>query len=202
MPQGRSGISTATAPNMVLDAGEVWFNIGITELEGLSPDPVAAALGVSGAVKVGGTRGGSTFNPGRTLREMPIDGAIGPVKGFVRRQASRPVLTVNLVEVTPENLERAIAASNVATVNSFAKVTGGEVEDADFITNVALLATVKGSDLPIVIVVQNALVHEAPEFSFADEDETVLSVAFVGHVLASAPNTEAFAIYHPGAVVP
>jgi len=202
MPQGRSGISTATAPNMLLDAGEVWLNIGITELETAGTDPVANAIAVSGAVKLGGTRGGNTFAPGRTMREMPVDGAIGPVKGFVRRQASRPVLTVNLLEITPANLESAIAGANTATAGDFQKVTGGEIADADYITNVALITTIKGTDTPIVVVIQNALVHEAPEMSFVDEDETVLTVGFVGHVLASAPNTEAFAIYHPGAVAP
>jgi len=48
-----------------------------------------------------------------------------------------------------------------------------------------------------VILIENALVLEAPEFSFADEDEMVLSVTFVGHTLSSDPNVEAFSVYHP-----
>lgn len=202
MPQGRSGISTATAPNMVLDAGEVWFNIDITALEGAGSDPWADAIAVSGAQKLGGTRGGNVFNPGRAIRQMPVDGAIGPVKGFNRRQTSAPVLTVNLLEITPENLERAIAGGNVETAGAFEKLTGGEIEDSDYIGNVALATTLKGSDTPIVIVIHNALVMEAPEFNTVDEDETVLTVAFTGHVTADAPNTEVWAIYHPGAAAP
>lgn len=198
MPQGRSGISAATAANMVLDAGEVWFNIDVDALEdGTASDPWADAIAATTAVKLGGTRGGNSFNPNRTIRQMPVDGAIGPVKGFNRRQSSAPVLTVNLLELTPENLERAIAGANSATAGLFEKITGGEIEDADYITNVAFATTLKGEDNPIVIVIQNALVMEAPEFSAVDEDETVLTVAFTGHVLATAPNTEVFAIYHP-----
>ncbi len=184
---------------MVLDAGEVWFNIDITALEnGSASDPWADATAASGATKLGGTRGGNSFNPNRTIRQMPVDGAIGPVKGFNRRQNSAPVLTVNLLEITPENLERAIAGGNVATAGVFDKLTGGEIEDTDYIGNVAFATTLKGSDDPIVVVVQNALVMEAPEFSAEDENETVLTVAFTGHVTAAAPNTEVFAIYHPG----
>ena len=195
MPQGRSGLSTLTADNMVLDAGEVWFNVGITELEATN---WAAAIVVGGAVRVGGTRGGNSFSPGRTIREMPVDGAIGPVKGFARRASSRPVLTVNMLELTVANLTRSIAAANTSsTTSGLTKLVGGEIEDGDYLTNVALATTLKGQAQPFILVVHNALVLEAPEFSFADEDEMVLTVTFVGHVTADAPNTEAFTIYHP-----
>jgi len=197
MPQGRSGLSALTAPNMLLDAGEVWFNIGITQLEGAGSDPWADAIAVSGATRLGGTRGGNSFSPNRVIRQMPIDGAIGPVKEFNRRASSAPSLTVNMVELTAANLARAIAAANEATAGSFTKITGGEVESADYIGNVALATTIKGNDIPLVIVVQNVMVLEAPEFSMADEDETVLAVTFVGHVDVTAANTEVWSIYHP-----
>ena len=202
MPQGRSGISTATAPNMVLDAGEVWFNIDVTALEGAGSDPWDDAISASGATRVGGTRGGSVFNPGRTLREIPVDGSLGPVKGYVRRSRSAPTLTVNALEITEENVEVALAGANNAVAGSFQKITGGEIADADYIDNVAIATTLKGSDTPIVIVLHDVLVMEAPQWSLTDQDELVLSVTFTAHADVSAPNTEAFAIYHPGTVVP
>lgn len=203
MPQGRSGLSTRTALNTVLDAGEVWINIDVTALEdGSATDPWGDATAASGAVRLGGTRGGNTFAVNRVIRQMPVDGAIGPIKGFNRRQTSTPTLTVNALEISEENVEYAIAGANNAAAGVFAKITGGEIEDTDYITNVAIASTVKGTDTPIVIVITNAMVMEAPELTFTDEDEVVMSISFVGHVLASAPNTEAFAIYHPGTVNP
>ena len=198
MPQGRSGLSTLTADNMVLDAGEVWFNIDITALEASEGTWALATAGGTGAVRVGGTRGGNSFSPGRTIREMPVDGAIGPVKGFNRRATSRPALTVNMLELTVANLTRSLAAATETTTDSnLTKLVGKEIEDGDYITNVALATTLKGQAQPFILVVHNAMVLEAPEFSFADEDEMVLSVTFVGHVTAQYPNTEAFTIYHP-----
>lgn len=204
MPQGRSGLSTQTVTNMVLDAGEVWLNIGIPELEdGSASDPWGDATGVSGAVRLGGTRGGNEFALNRVIRQMPVDGAIGPIKRFNRRQTSAPTLTCNMLEWTAANLHAAIAAANQATVGSFTKITGGEVEDSDYFTNVALATTLKGNpNLPIVVVLQNVLVLEAPSASFVDEDESVLAAIFAAHVLDSAPNTEAWAIYHPGQPTP
>lgn len=199
MPQGQSGLSTNTAGNMVLDAGAVYLNIGITELEDASASaPLEDAIGVSECVKLGGTRGGNSFSPNRVIRQMPVDGGIGPIKGFNRRQSSAPTLTVNMLEITPENLVNAIAAGVSATAGQFKKITGGEVKNTSYITNVALVTTLKGhATLPFVVVLFNALALESPEFSTADEDEMVLPVTFTGHVLDSAPNTEAFAIYHP-----
>lgn len=204
MPQGRSGISSSTAPNMFLDAGEVWLNIDIAALEdGSASDPWGAATSASGALKLGGTRGGNEFNPNRVIRQMPVDGAVGPVKGFNRRQSSAPVLTCNILELTPENLTAAIAGGNTDTRGLFERISGGEIEDSDYIGNVALATTLKGNpDHPVVIVVLNALVLEAPTFSMVDEDETVLAVAFTGHVDVATPNTEAFFIYHPGLPTP
>jgi len=200
MPQGRSGISATTAPNMVLDSGEVWFNIGVTELEGAGSDPWDDATSVSGAVRVGGTRGGSVFNPGRTLREIPVDGSLGPVKGYVRRERSAPTLTVNALEITEENVEVALAGADNVTKNAFQKITGGEIADDDYIDNVAIATTLKGSETPIVIVLHNVMVMNAPEWTLTDQNEMVLSIVFTGHTTVEAPNTEAFAIYHPGTV--
>ena len=195
MPQGRSGLSILTADNTVLDAGEVWFNIDKTALE-----TTGWAAAIAAGTRVGGTRGGNSFSPGRTIREMPVDGAIGPVRGFNRRASSRPALTVNMLELTVENLETAIAGATATTTGGttdLTKFVGDEITDGKYITNVAIATTIKGETEPVVILIENALVLEAPEFSFADEDEMVLSVTFVGHTLSSDPNVEAFSVYHP-----
>ena len=195
MPQGRSGLSALTADNTVLDAGEVWFNIDKAALEANDWDAA-----VIGATRVGGTRGGNSFSPGRTIREMPVDGVIGPAKGFNRRASSRPALTVNMLELTVENLETAIAGATATTTGgttNLTKFVGDEVTDGKYINNVAIATTIKGETEPVVILIENALVLEAPEFSFTDEDEMVLTVTFVGHTLSSDPNVEAFAVYHP-----
>jgi hypothetical protein len=194
MPQGRSGLSALTADNSVLDAGEVWFNINKAALEATGWDDAIAA-----AVRVGGTRGGNTFSPGRVIREMPVDGSVGPVRGFARRAGSRPALTVNMLELTVENLGHAIAAATTSATGGttdLTKIAGSAMTDGHYIPNVAIATTLKGEDEPVVILIENALVLDAPEFSFADEDEMVLTVTFVGHTLSSDPNVEAFAIYH------
>jgi hypothetical protein len=199
MAQGLSGVGTNTNKHFLLDAGVAYANIDITALETAGTNAFANAIAATGAISLGATRGGSSFNPGRTLREIPVDGSIGPIKGFIRRQESRPALTLNLIEMTLGNLQRAIAGSATSTTGSFSRIVGGAIADTSYLNNVAIATTLTGSaGLPLVIVVRNPIVMEAPEVSFADEDETVIAVTFTGTVLSSAPNTEVFAIYHPG----
>jgi len=196
MAQGRTGLSATTPDALILDAGELYFNIDVSALEATD---LASAL--TAGTAVGGTRGGSTFNPGRTLRDIPADGKLGPTKGLIRRQNVAPVLTVNMLEMTPDNLIKAIAgaagADTGATTDDYQKITGGPIESGDYITNVALLATYSGTTNPVIILVENAIVMEAPEIGTVDEDEVVMSVAFAGTFDPANPTTEPWAIYHP-----
>lgn len=196
MAQGRTGLSADTADRLILDAGELYANIDISDLES---DGVTAAL--SAGVSLGATRGGSTFAPGRSLRDIEADGKLGPMKGFIRRQNVAPVLTVNLLEMTPDNLIKAIAGASgtdtTGTTDQFQKIVGGEIGDSDYLTNVALLATYSGTTNPLIVVVENAIVMEAPELGTVDEDEMVISVSFAGTFDPASPSDEPWAIYHP-----
>ena len=196
MAQGRSGISADTPDRLVLDAGEVYFNISVSDLE--STD-IATAL--AAGTLVGATRGGSSFTPGRTLRDIPADGKMGPVKGLIRRQNVAPVLTVNLLEITPDSLTKAIAgatgADTGATTDDYQKITGGPILASSYITNVALLATYSGTDNPVIVLVENAIVMDAPTLGTVDEDEVVLAASFAGTFDSATPAVEPWAIYHP-----
>lgn len=196
MPQGRSGLNANTPDRMILDAGEAYANVDVSALE--STD-IASAL--SAGTSIGATRGGSTFNPGRSLRDIPADGKLGVVKGLVRRQSVMPVLTINFIEITPENLTKAIAgatsADTGASTDDMQKISGGEINSAAYLNNVALLATYSGTDNPVIIVVLNPLVLEAPEIATVDEDEVVVSAAFTGTFDPASPTTEPWNIYHP-----
>src|SRR5690606_10951590 len=120
------------------------------------------------------------------------------VRGLNRRQEVRPTLAVIFVEMTVENLVRAIAGARQESSGSFVKITGKEIEDGDYVNNVAIAATIarEGQDgLPVVIVVENALVLESPDFAFADRNETVQAATFVGHFSVSNLTQEPWRMY-------
>lgn len=197
MPQGRSGISSTTPDYLALDAGEVYFGIDETALvDASASDPVGDAL--ASAIAVGATRGGSVFDSGRTIRDIEMDGKLGPTKGLRRRQSVSPVLTIRFAEITIGNLVKAIAGASSAAAGSFEKITGGEIGDSSYIDNIALLATTREATDPIVLVLQNVLVVDPVSLSTADEDEMVVEAAFAAHFDPATPTTEPWAVYHPG----
>lgn len=204
--QGRTGVTTLTPDNMVLGPGEIWLNIDEEALDA-AVAPVGASYWfdategptATNAVKLGATRGGSSFAVNRTMRQMPVDGLIGTAKGFVRRATVAPTISTNLLELTPANFLNAIAgAVQTAGTGLYETISGGAIGDASYLTNVALAATLTGDTTnPIIVLIRNALVYDSPEFPLNDQDEAVLAVTFTGHFDVASPYDEPWRVYHP-----
>jgi len=134
---------------------------------------------------------------------MEADGKLGPTKGFKRRETVEASLQTNILEMTPSILADVLAGADTETAGSFEKITGGPIETTDYIDNIALFGThTRGTDDTdaVVIVLENVLVMESPEFSLEDENELVLPVTFNAHFDPATPNTEPYAIYISSAV--
>jgi hypothetical protein len=176
-----TGLSANTQDRLVLDAGAVYLNYGIVGQERL----------------LGATRGGSVFNLGRTIRVMEADGTIGQLKGMRRRESVVPVITANMLEMTVQNLLDAIAGAVGTDGGSTVTIAGGEVADADYFTNVAIVATLSGSDTPVICIVKNALADAGFSLTTADRNEAVSEITFTGHFDPATPRTEPWEIIWP-----
>lgn len=168
MPQGISGARKDSGKYIVVDAGAVYLNYGL---------PNERLLGA--------TRGGNTFTLNRTIREIEVDGALGPVKGFRRREEVRPQIVANLLELTVENLLHAIAGATSTPgqdeYEGYDIIQGGPIVEESYIPNVALVGTVAGTNKPIICIVKNALADAGFELATAPRDEAVTQVTFTGH---------------------
>lgn len=91
----RSGISSSTPDNIMIDAGAVYLNYGL-----------------SNERLLGATRGGNAFNINRVVRNIEVDGIKGAVKGLKRVTEINPQITANLIELTVDNLIAAIAGAD------------------------------------------------------------------------------------------
>ena len=113
----KHGVSTDTPDRLLIDAGAVYIGFGDADSPG---------------TLLGATRGGNVFELARTVRRMEADGMRGPVKGFRRIEDVVAKLTVNLLEMTAENLRRAIAgaiySSGTTLVEDEAVGTGDGIE--------------------------------------------------------------------------
>ncbi len=162
-------ITEETLQNLILDAGVVYLNYGESEERIL-----------------GATEGGNTFTVEREIREMPFDGLKGKTKGARRIIREDAKLTVNLKELSAENIALALAGAVVVdfpeSISTHKEIrSSGTIVDTDYTDNVALVATISGSDIPVVILVENALSDGNFEIGAVDKDEAVIPVEFSAH---------------------
>jgi hypothetical protein len=91
----KSGITADTPDRIIIDAGAVYLNYGLTNQRLL-----------------GATRGGNEFNLNRVTKNIEADGLKGAVKGMKRVTEVNPQITANLIELSVENLIAAIAGAD------------------------------------------------------------------------------------------
>lgn len=181
MPR-QHGITTNTPNRLVLDSGAMYINFD----EG-------------GQALIGATRGGGVFTIEQDIREIELDGAMGPIKGLRRIIRSVPMLTFTLMEFTLARLKDTLPASASTAAGSFDVITRitATIADSFYLTNVALVGEVAGQTNPVVCKVKNALLTQATALTTTDKDEGSLPVEAVGHYLTSALDTEPWEIKWP-----
>jgi hypothetical protein len=167
---------------VVFDAGAVYLNYGL-----------------AGERLLGATRGGNSFRLERETRDVPADGST-----YTRslKRISRVVATmvVRPLELTAENLLLGIAGAMAEDAVPGVRVVGAAIRDQNYLSNVALVATVQGRSDPAIIVIENALAAEAGvRLNLSAREELIPELAFVAHFLAEAPQTEPWSITFPDA---
>jgi len=179
-------ITKATIQNLLLDAGVVYLNYG-----------------AEGERILGATEGGNTFTVEREVREIPVDGARGKVKGLRRIVEENAHLVVNLKELSADNIRLALAGADVSDYPVDEDKTHdeirstGEITEGDYNGNVALVATLSGSSKPVVCVIENALSDGNFEIGGTDKEEAVVPVTFSAHFDPEDMATVPWAIRYP-----
>ncbi len=184
MAVAKHGVTSNTPDRIVVDAGAVYYKA--------TDDWSVAAPGTL----LGATRGGNVFEVNRTIKDMQPDGAKGKVKGFQRLETVEATLTVNLIEITEDNILKALPGSAaVAHV-----ITGAEIDDSDYIANVVLVGTVTGFDgttKPIILKLKNCLAEGPLTLNLSPKEEAVLQIKFTAHFSNSDLETEPWEITYP-----
>lgn len=179
-----NGITANTPNELLLDAGALY--LGYTD--GNSPGTL-----------LGATRGGSEWTAGITLREMEVDGARGPVKGMKRIERVEPVLTVNILSLTAANIKRMLPYTDIddLTQPGYDIMTGREVTDSDYQTNIALVTRTSIGSKPVVLIVENTLPNGDWTINTEHMNEASPSIAFAGHFDPDDIDTFPFEIRWP-----
>lgn len=187
-----SGFTKSTQEHLLLNAGAYFKNY---EVEKDTYDTAVAAGKLLGA-----TRGGGQFNAVPTVRQIQVDGVSGRAKGMEVIDDWDVSLQANVLEIKKETIVASLIASKVedASVQGYEKITAKQViELNDYIDNITWIGTVSGSDLPVIIVVKNALNTGGLQMKTEDKNESVLSMQFYGHYEQGELDEPPFEIYYP-----
>ena len=172
--QGKFGATSKTPDRLLLDAGVIYKNYDLEEIDN---------GGGTDAEKLGATRGGASWSLGREFENIDYDGALGPTKGMVRRSNIEPTIDADLLEFTKERLKEIIAGSTTDDIgtNGTEVIKGGEIDDGSYIDNITYVGTISGQDDPVIVQIENVLVDGDWDIDTDDEDEAVLPLTFAAH---------------------
>lgn len=192
-----SGVTANTPKHLQLDAGAFLKNYDVTT------DTWATAKGTK---LIGATAGGGSFAAVPTIRRVEVDGVKGATKGFEALDEWVVTMTANVKEITADAIKMALATGtstdmkspNSASANNYKKITAANaLSDADYMTNITWVGTLSGSQLPVIIVLKNALCTNGLTLTTADKSEGVIALTLTGHYDPSDLDTVPFEIYYP-----
>lgn len=183
-----TGFNTDTAKNLLLDAGAVYKDFDTTLMTG---------------TLLGATQGGNSFAFTPNFRNIEIDGVKSEdVKGLSVIDSWSVSLTTNLLEITKDTLQMALAGSTSTEhdVDYDSIKAKNSIELTDYIDNVAFVGRLSGSANPIIVIVKNALNKEGLSVELADSSEGKLPITFIGHVDTDDLDNPPFEILFPKTV--
>ena len=197
--------------NLVLDAGIVVVDLNQATLQTtgdyLQAVSIAWTETISGVTYtrtpryLGATRGGSTINIGKTERQVEIDGARLEYMNLQRISKIAPTLETMLLEVADEETSGMSMGSFTGTNYPAGGYTGLRpnliVSQGDYYGNVSILATISGSLMPKVWVLEHARVDQADPQQLKDNNEVAQKVIFRGHADLSGVNVVPYVEYVP-----
>ena len=177
-----TGVTTNTAKRLILDAGAIYLNYGL-----------------SGETLLGATEGGASFVVEQEIREPEIDGLPGPLAGTRRVVAVHARITARLLEQTTENILLELAGATKETEGEYDIITrkGYVIPDTAHFANVAIVARVSGNENAIVCLIKNGLADGGFEFATEDGGEAGPEVQFTGHFTADDLDDEPWEIWNP-----
>lgn len=172
----KTGFTEKTSDSYWVDAAVVYTDVVYDETE----------AGFTGTLH-GATSGGVSVMIEQTYRDIEVDGTSHTrVKGNKVLEAAVAAATVNLKEITAESIRKslngAISVSAEDVPAGYKEIRSKRyVDDADYISNMAIVGKISGTDKPILIILDNVLATSGLDLSTEDNGEAVIEQTFEAH---------------------
>ena len=184
----KSGLTSKTVERLLLDAGAIYRNWDPENPDYTDP--------------IGATRGGSSFSVEKEDREIEVDGVRGPTMGMKRTIRHVASLETTLMEFTEQLfVDLTQGTAEELTGSDFIEVTpSNNITIESYVDNLTLVADIMNQDVPVAIMLKNALIEGEWDIETNDEDEGLISVTFMSHYDSGDVSDVPYRIFIPQAV--
>lgn len=136
----------------------------------------------------GATSGGVTLTIEQTYRDIEVDSTSHmKLKGNKVLEAATATATANMKEITAETIRRSLngtitdAGADEAPVGYKVIRTKRMLEDSDYLSNIAIVGTLSGTEEPVIAILDNALCTSGLEIATEDNNEAVIEQSYEAH---------------------
>lgn len=183
----KTGYTSTTSKNYVVNAATIYTGVTYDETDGFTGE------------LHGATSGGVSVLIEQTYRDIEVDGTSHmKVKGNKVLEAANGTVTANMKEITAESIRKTlngtIRAANTgeAPENYMVVQSKRNVDDDDYVDNIAVVGTLSGTNEPIVIILDNALCTSGAELSTEDNAEAVMEQVYEAHATEEQLDADEF----------
>jgi len=196
MVLNKSGYSSTTAKNYIIDAAVVYTNVSFDSASG----------DFTGTLQ-GATSGGVTLTIEQSYRDIEVDGATKmKVKGNKVLESANATITANMKELTAENIRKSLnglirdATAEEAPAGYKVIESKLNIDDTDYISNMAVVGRLSGTNKPIIAILDNVLCTSGLELGTEDNNEAVVEQTYEAHATPEQLEAETFPwkILYPG----
>lgn len=173
-----TGLRKATFENLQLNAGVMLVNFDYDDITTTAALKTAVTSAITGGESLGATRGGGTFNVTKDIRTVEVDGKRYDFKGDKFVDSADTYLTTTLLEITAENLKRALSTGEIETTGEKTTIKmHTAIGDSDYLQNIVWVGDTSNAGF-VMIVLYNALNTADLTLTFTDKGEGTLPVEF------------------------
>ena len=183
----KTGYTSTTAKNYVINAATVYTGVTYDELTGFA------------GTLHGATSGGVTLTIEQNYRDIEVDGTSHTkVKGNKILESAVGRAVTNMKEITAETIRQSLngtlenAAITDAPTGYKVITTKRAVEDTDYLTNMAVVGTLSGTNEPVIAILDNVLCTGGLELATEDNGEAIIEQTYEAHATVEQLDADEF----------
>ena len=183
----KTGYTSTTAKNYVINAATVYTGVTYDELTGFT------------GTLHGATSGGVTLTIEQNYRDIEVDGTSHTkVKGNKILESAVGRAVTNMKEITAETIRQSLngtlknAATTDAPTGYKVITTKRAVEDTDYLTNMAVVGTLSGTNEPVIAILDNVLCTSGLELATEDNGEAIIEQTYEAHATVEQLDADEF----------